>query len=80
MTSDSVFSTLALVWKALERAGIDAALMGGLAVSAWGYFRGTRDVATVAGRTIRHTRHLSFRQIGPKWNSLGDIGYSVLMR
>lgn len=44
MTSDSVFTTLSHVWQALERARIDGALMGGLAVSAWGYFRATRDV------------------------------------
>ncbi len=44
MTSDSVFTTLAHVWQALERARIEGALMGGLAVSAWGYFRATRDV------------------------------------
>ncbi|MDZ4784076.1 MAG: hypothetical protein SGJ19_27830 [Planctomycetia bacterium] len=44
MTSDSIFTTLSHVWQALERAKIDGALMGGLAVTAWGYFRATRDV------------------------------------
>jgi hypothetical protein len=44
MTSDSLITTLTHVWQALERAQIDGAVMGGLAVSAWGYFRATRDI------------------------------------
>lgn len=44
MTSDSLITTLSHVWQALERAQIDAAVTGGLAVSAWGYFRATRDI------------------------------------
>lgn len=42
MTSDAIFTTLSHVWQALERAGIDGALMGGLAVTAWGRLQTAR--------------------------------------
>lgn len=54
MTSDVLFTTLARVWDALERAKIDAALMGGMAVTAWGHFRATRDVDLLIAVDVAH--------------------------
>jgi hypothetical protein len=42
--ADLVLRALREIWTALEELGIAAALMGGLAVSAWKHVRATRDV------------------------------------
>lgn len=44
MAGEALLMTLRFVWATLEAQGIDAALMGGIAVAAWQHLRNTRDV------------------------------------
>jgi hypothetical protein len=49
MAADAVVKTLRHSWKALESAGCQPVLMGGLAVSLWKHLRFTRDVDLLIG-------------------------------
>jgi hypothetical protein len=44
MAGEALLATVRFVWATLKAQGIDAALMGGIAVAAWQHLRNTRDV------------------------------------
>jgi hypothetical protein len=46
---EMVLAALRQIWTALEPTGVPMAIMGGLAVSAWGHLRATQDVDVLIG-------------------------------
>jgi hypothetical protein len=48
MAGELVLATLGQTWEALRDQGIDACIMGGLALVHWGHARFTKDVDVLA--------------------------------
>jgi hypothetical protein len=79
MAADAVVKTLRHAWKALETAGCQPVLMGGLAVSLWKHVRFTRDVDLLIGLegtdVQRVTKTLQDEGLRPKRNPpVVDLG------
>jgi hypothetical protein len=67
MPSEMLLATLRLIWTALDRLHLTAALMGGLAVAVWQHPRATRDVDLLV--------HLGPADLDSVLEALGQAGF-----
>jgi len=61
MAAQAVLATLRHVWNTIDELGIDAAVVGGLALAIWKYPRATRDVDLLVSVTDHELESLISR-------------------